>query len=1020
MATMTGCSFLCGLLMCLRFADSRVGEHHQYTVKHRREAQTMSLTIDQLDALRPLSFSKDSEPVALEPFSLSIFETNGILPRSPSLATIQAGFEEYLMGQLNTNLNVNHQVQSVHSRVLGQTPAASSTGGVDVMSGTQLLMAVDIIFEYDPSPHVDEVESTVDSILRQNDLSPLVNNITSRASGDIFLEDVHTAVYDGKLPEFVNADDFGGSVGIITTAAPQEATYFSAPFLVPVFIAFALLLLGVLLFILPRRTKEEEEDYDEPMRNSAAPVSMFGSEEGNIDLYIEDSLSPDDMDGYSSIEPETNSPRSHLSQKSTLSSTWNKKQPGDEESDVFSGIAGVPSAFGKSGELSPKGGGDSRSIYSFLTGLTSRGSKASTVMASNVTAPTSPKTATPYQPVISPKSPTPHSRMSSLFTFSEEEDTEEVETDESMAKDDDERQIKGAPSDEEKTLTSDEQDDSGETMEQQNDPTSNPTSPSALSFTALAAGAIALVNRTVNSPMEKEKSNEEQPSSGNRALVPPLSESDVENAQNADQATPDEVTRELQVAQQQRERVNTEESFTKPRLDCAILGAKPMIDQRQKANQPNRPVSPQLIVTAANQSSISDSPQPLGIQELQTTRASSTGRAVQATTSPTQSIATHHTDPGQQSSASDSPAKKSFIKRFFSPSKRATMAATTTAAALASWDELADAEDRRGRRQTGSAGVADGTSKYQNDNADHGSTVSSYKGSLSFRRGNGKPLTVGDKMEFEAKLPDEAEEDWISPSGRIRRHTKSTKADGTNNYQNEFMHDYSIADLCDDEPTILNDSQQENSKKRRLKIAAGVAKSTPGATSAQQNSPHSQATPRSRSSSVSGLSGGTPRASESQEMASKNLISDLLWLEKKITTSDRPRSPPERTLQHGDSLSFESGDGAVSTQSDSSTDREGERTSPEMASGIVCRDCIAPPGKLKIVICSTKDGPAIHTVKKGSSLEGQVYSGDLIISVDNVDTRSFSAEQVMKLMTAKTQQPRRITVLHFDDEDEVP
>jgi hypothetical protein len=82
---------------------------------------------------------------------------------------------------------------------------------------------------------------------------------------------------------------------------------------------------------------------------------------------------------------------------------------------------------------------------------------------------------------------------------------------------------------------------------------------------------------------------------------------------------------------------------------------------------------------------------------------------------------------------------------------------------------------------------------------------------------------------------------------------------------------------------------------------------------------------------------------------------------------------------------------------------------------IVCRDCYAPPGKLRIVIHSTKDGPAVHTVKKGSTLEGHIFPGDLIISVDNVDTRSYTAEQVMKLMTAKTRFERKITVLHFEN-----
>ena len=36
-------------------------------------------------------------------------------------------------------------------------------------------------------------------------------------------------------------------------------------------------------------------------------------------------------------------------------------------------------------------------------------------------------------------------------------------------------------------------------------------------------------------------------------------------------------------------------------------------------------------------------------------------------------------------------------------------------------------------------------------------------------------------------------------------------------------------------------------------------------------------------------------------------------------------------------------------------------------------------GKLHIVI-STKDGPTVHSVKESSSLEGEIYPGDLTIS----------------------------------------
>jgi C-terminal processing protease CtpA/Prc len=70
------------------------------------------------------------------------------------------------------------------------------------------------------------------------------------------------------------------------------------------------------------------------------------------------------------------------------------------------------------------------------------------------------------------------------------------------------------------------------------------------------------------------------------------------------------------------------------------------------------------------------------------------------------------------------------------------------------------------------------------------------------------------------------------------------------------------------------------------------------------------------------------------------------------------------------------------------------------------------------VIHSTKDGPAVHEVKDGSCLEGRIYPGDLIIAVDDVDTRAFTAAQLMKTMAEKSQSDRKITVLHFEEKDE--
>lgn len=238
-----------------------------------------------------------------------------------------------------------------------------------------------------------------------------------------------------------------------------------------------------------------------------------------------------------------------------------------------------------------------------------------------------------------------------------------------------------------------------------------------------------------------------------------------------------------------------------------------------------------------------------------------------------------------------------------------------------------------------------------------------------------------------------------------RRHAKSTSADGSRNYQHETMQqkDESLASF---DAVSLSDSSS-GSPKHHVPKTPQSAPTTPG-------------TPGDKSFFSLSSSG-----SESTDgSASKQLLSDLVWLEKKIAgASNKSESegdtPSHRKLEQVDSLSFASNDvGEDTSLASTSPDKKRhlDKEIPKGVSSIVCRDCFAPPGKLRIVIHSTKDGPAIHTVKSGSSLTGHVYPGDLIISVDDVDTRSFTAEQVMKMMTARNKYQRKITVLHFEAE----
>jgi len=74
------------------------------------------------------------------------------------------------------------------------------------------------------------------------------------------------------------------------------------------------------------------------------------------------------------------------------------------------------------------------------------------------------------------------------------------------------------------------------------------------------------------------------------------------------------------------------------------------------------------------------------------------------------------------------------------------------------------------------------------------------------------------------------------------------------------------------------------------------------------------------------------------------------------------------------------------------------------------RDCVAPPGKLGVVIDTTKHGPVVHMVKEGSPLEHVIFPGDKILSIDEVDTQGMTASGVTRVMAKKIHHERTITV----------
>ena len=146
-------------------------------------------------------------------------------------------------------------------------------------------------------------------------------------------------------------------------------------------------------------------------------------------------------------------------------------------------------------------------------------------------------------------------------------------------------------------------------------------------------------------------------------------------------------------------------------------------------------------------------------------------------------------------------------------------------------------------------------------------------------------------------------------------------------------------------------------------------------------------------------------------------IDDLVWLENKIVEEKNAKgNAKEGSLQDcGSPRSLDSYSYKCDSFSPrSESDEESTLTSitGSQAMSIVCRDCYVPPGRLDIEISSSKDGPVIKSIND-KSLVGHLNVGDLIMALDDRDTRSLSAEQLMTTMSSKASFQRKLTLLHF-------
>ena len=79
-------------------------------------------------------------------------------------------------------------------------------------------------------------------------------------------------------------------------------------------------------------------------------------------------------------------------------------------------------------------------------------------------------------------------------------------------------------------------------------------------------------------------------------------------------------------------------------------------------------------------------------------------------------------------------------------------------------------------------------------------------------------------------------------------------------------------------------------------------------------------------------------------------------------------------------------------------------------------DVFAPSGPIGIVVDTTKNGPAVHSLKSTSPMLGLINPGDLIIALDDEDTRGMTAATLTRSMAKKSRQKeRKITLLAMEN-----
>ncbi len=161
-------------------------------------------------------------------------------------------------------------------------------------------------------------------------------------------------------------------------------------------------------------------------------------------------------------------------------------------------------------------------------------------------------------------------------------------------------------------------------------------------------------------------------------------------------------------------------------------------------------------------------------------------------------------------------------------------------------------------------------------------------------------------------------------------------------------------------------------------------------------------------SDVGGNSGGSGSSSSDSMAISKAFLRSAV---PRFNTDSPPCTPPSNitaasSFSPNSMCSYVGSDGEVEILQD------GLDAHPN---ALIRRDVMAPPGQLGLLVKGNANtigyGPAVHVIKPGSPMEGLLHVEDRIVAINDVDTREFSAEDIIQVMTDTNGSERKITVL---------